>query len=141
MALTPLDIIKKHIDQILDAKWLPDGAPGSVELAIELWEELKGNFLIVAKQDPFAPDVEAAAAEQRRIAPDPVPQARQWVDGDATEFTVRATGNPMLWYYGTNLQAIRLDDLTPGDSFPLRERQIALALLDLSANALKDQTL
>lgn len=141
MALMPIDIIMKHLSQAREAQEKGGSEKVVSDIAIAIDRELKGNFLIVSKSDPFAPDVEAAAAEERRIAPDPLPQAKLWVDGDATDITIRATGNPMLWYIGTDHTATRLDEMTPGDRFPLRERQIALALTDLSANALKDQTL
>jgi hypothetical protein len=128
MALTPMDIITKHFNQILASKWLPDGAPDAAELAIELNEELKRNFRIVALAEPW---------EESARTPVMVPLPPQ----GAEDITIQATANPTLWYFGTNRQPIRLDELVPGNLFPLRERQIALALIDLSANTLRDQTL
>jgi hypothetical protein len=114
MAETPMDIIKTHLGNKFA------GIADTTDLAIDIFEELRSKFTITAKAAP---------------AP------RQWVDGDSTDITIRADNNPMLFYIGTDQTAVRLDDMTPGDRFPLRERQIALALIDLSANTLKDQTL
>jgi hypothetical protein len=65
------------------------------------------------------------------------------VDSDNTEITVFATGNPMLWYIGTDQIAYRLDgDTVPGSvGFPSgREAQLALALTDIGASRLHEIT-
>lgn len=57
--------------------------------------------------------------------------------------TVHASGNPMLWYFGTDKTASRID--LPGGTgwsdMDQRERQIALALTDLAANALRKESI
>lgn len=58
---------------------------------------------------------------------------------DTTDVTVHLSGNPMLFYMGTDKTAYRLDgDVLPGSvGFPSgREAQLALALTDLSASRL-----
>ena len=118
MAEMPMDIIMKHVNAILNAKWLPDGAPDAVELASNLNCELRDKFHISALE--------------------PMPKPPEGTQ----EATIRLTGNPMLWYFGTDLVARRLDDGPVfGSTLPSgREAQIALALTDISASRLRDVT-
>lgn len=112
---TPTDIIARHLDLAVNSG---DGAPDPDTLAAIIAEELKQNFRIVS-----------------HAAPD-------FKDGEI-EFCVRLTGNPMVFYYGTDKQAYRLDDGFPPGSrgFPSgREAQIALALADVSASRLHEVT-
>lgn len=59
------------------------------------------------------------------------------------DITIRCSGNPTLWYFGTDQRAYRMDEpIYAGDFMPsVREAQIALALIDVSADRLKDKTL
>ena len=57
MAETPMDIIKKHLTDILNAKWLPDGAPSAVELANDLDRELREKFTIISNEEIDAVEV------------------------------------------------------------------------------------
>jgi len=87
--------------------------------AITIWEELREKFNWT-----------------------PIP--RYFVDSDATEITVRADNNPMLWYIGTDQSAYRLDGgpFEPGSQGFVsgREAQLALALIDISAARVREVT-
>lgn len=60
----------------------------------------------------------------------------------AVRIAIHVTGNPMLWYFGTDQRAYRLDAPT---EFPTleqmdqREVQIAKALCDVSAYDMRDR--
>ena len=141
MALTPLDIIMKHLGDEREHVEAGNPPTDTISVAIAINEELKQNFRILAPAAPWETDAEALAAEQRRVAPDPVVPPSDVIE--ATDITLRASGNPMLWYVGTDQRGYRLDDgLLPGSmGFPSgREAQIALALTDLSASRLHDVT-
>lgn len=58
----------------------------------------------------------------------------------SVDISFRASGNPMLWYVGTDKVATRLDDNDFQPRFTGREAQIALALTDFSASRLHDIT-
>lgn len=83
--------------------------------AITIWEELKEKF-------DFRP------VEHR--------------NSHEVDISIRVSGNPMLWYFGTDQRAYRMDDQNyHGETLPEhREAQIALALTDISARRLRDVT-
>lgn len=47
----PIDIIKAHIERVLAAKWLPDGAPSAAELATGLDTELQAKFAFIPMEE------------------------------------------------------------------------------------------
>lgn len=118
MAETPMDIIARHLDLAIESG---DGAPDAVTLAVIINDELREKFTITSNEEIVTPTLK----------------------DNEVEICIRITGNPSLWYMGTNKQPYRLDDETvPGSvGFPSgREAQIALALTDLSASRLHEVT-
>lgn len=165
MAETPMDIIMKHLStewgRVENDRKLGqfDGPEFNVlATATAINEELRQNFRIITPPAPWATDEEALAS-----TPGTLTIPKEMLDGrtlhvghesqampitlasppGTTDITVHATGNPMLFYIGTDLAAYRLDDVTVPNSmgFPRgREAQLALALVDVSASRLRKVT-
>ena len=146
MAETPMDIILKHLSAEAESVALGNSPADTHGIAIGIMEELKKNFRITSYAGATPPGHAEATkddwklVEENRTTP-VTPVVTPGRADDHVEIKIRVTGNPMLWYMGTDLQPYRLDTLIPGDRVPLRERQIAKALIDLSADGLRDQTL
>lgn len=160
MAETPMDIIMKHLSaergRVENNRKLGqfDGAEFNVvDTAIAINEELKKNFRIITPPAPWATDAEAARFGTLTVPENPLDARTLHVGGGSkvtpalkdgnVEISIRVTGNPTLWYMGTNLQPYRLDDETVPNTvgFPSgREAQIALALTDISASRLHKVT-
>lgn len=111
--------------------WLRNRAVNALALA----RRLENDQGAVATPHAMAPeDFDEAMRESVKI-----PLVVSPPDG-SVDITFRASGNPMLWYVGTDKVATRLDDNDFHPRFTGREAQIALALTDFSASRLHDIT-
>lgn len=111
--------------------WLRNRAVNALALARHL-EKAQGA---VATPHAMAPeDFDEAMRESAKM-----PLVVEPPDG-SVDISFRASGNPMLWYVGTDKVATRLDDNDFHPRFTGREAQIALALTDFSASRLHDIT-
>jgi hypothetical protein len=66
------------------------------------------------------------------------------MEDDSLRITIHVKGNPMLWYFGTDQRAYRMDEpveFPALDSMSQREVQIAMALIDVAAFDLRDKKL
>lgn len=95
-----------------------------------------GRFLSVPMTDAELTEAMRESARMPIVAAPRLPEGTE-------DITIRATGDPMVWYIGTDKAPRRLDDGFPPNSqgFPSgREAQIALALVDISASRLHKVT-
>jgi hypothetical protein len=103
---------------------------------LALWRRLQGT-----EEPTLAADkVEAVKMTSGRWILDDEAEAVTLAE-PATDITIRATGNPMLWYVGTDRRAYRLDDPIEPRVANVRETQLALALTDISAMNLRDNSI
>jgi hypothetical protein len=125
-----MDIILKHLVEEREKVESASGHMDVPALSVAIWQELQENFRITAY---------AAQGEESARTPIMVPSLPEGTE----DITIRASGNPMLWYVGTDLRARRLDDgpMFGGGAISGREAQIALALTDIGASRLHEVTL